>query len=216
MGTTLHTASVRHAGGDENGLYRVGQLRGRVLWASVSFLSVELCEECVAAQDYFAFELQHVAKDFRRGVVVHGGGSNGFVSARREAPIVLANLLEGHAVAVRALLAARPFGQRIGNVVGFDRCALVVQAEAVGGLIVEPNGPRGLSFLKYERGSSDACIGFEHAAGKTNDCLQVALGQEQLTESLRCISSSEQHAIRDNDTSAAIRLKVIDKPFQKE
>src|SRR5258708_39887387 len=86
MGTTLHTASVRHAGGDENGLYRVGQLRGAVLSASVSFLSVELCEQCVAAQDYFAFELQHVAKDFRRGVVVHGGGSNGFVSARAEAP----------------------------------------------------------------------------------------------------------------------------------
>src|SRR5258708_6124266 len=112
MGTTLHTASVRHAGGDENGLYGVGQLRGAVLSASVSFLSVELCEQCVAAQDYFAFELQHVAKDFRRGVVVHGGGSNGFVSARREAPILLPNLFAGHAVAVRDRLPARAICQR--------------------------------------------------------------------------------------------------------
>src|SRR5258708_37889930 len=104
MGTTLHTASVRHAGGDENGLYRVGQLRGAVLSASVSFLSVELCEQCVAAQDYLAFELQHVAKDFRRGVVVHGGGSHGFVAALREAPIVVVNLVVGHAGALLDLL----------------------------------------------------------------------------------------------------------------
>ena len=85
--------------------------------------------------------------------MVHGFGGHGLVTASGKTPIVLFDFLNRHAVAVRAFLAVRPFGQNIGNVVRLNRRALVVEAETVGGEIVKPDGFCRCAFLENQGGS---------------------------------------------------------------
>src|SRR6266540_4358491 len=106
--------------------------RQAFLWASFSFLPADLREQRLAAPNDFVFQFEYFAENLCRGIVVRGGGGHGLVAARRETPIVLANLLNRYTVAVWAFFAGGPFDKQIGNVVGANRRALVVEAEAVG------------------------------------------------------------------------------------
>src|SRR3989304_5207067 len=106
--------------------------------------------------------------------MVYRFGCHWLISSCCEAPFVLADLFNRHAVAVRTFVAVGPFGEYVGDVVGFDRCAFIVEAEAVGGRIVEPDEALTLSlsqrarvfeFFKDERGGADAGVRFKNSAG---------------------------------------------------
>lgn len=89
---------------------------------------------------------------------------------------MLSNFFNRHAVAVRTFLAVRPFGKHVGNVIGVDWRALIVETVAVGGQIIEPDALRRLALLENQCGGTDTGIGLEHTAGEANDGLQVAFG----------------------------------------
>ena len=71
--------------------------------------------------------------------MIYGFGTYRLVAACRETPVVFPNVLNRHAITVRAFLAAWPFGEQVGNIVGLNRRALVIEAETVGGQVIEPN-----------------------------------------------------------------------------
>lgn len=75
---------------------------------------------------------------------------DGFVAACGETTIVLTNLFERNAVAVRAFVPLLPLGQQVGNVVGCDRYSLIVEAVPIGGQVIEPDalGLRPFSKIK--------------------------------------------------------------------
>src|SRR5258708_1669926 len=87
------------------------------------------------------------------------------VSPRREAPAVLSDFFNGDPVAVGAFFALRPLGEYVRNIVSFNGCAFVVEAESVGGDVVEPNRLRRSSLFEDKRGGRDTCVGLEHSAG---------------------------------------------------
>ena len=62
---------------------------------------------------------------------MHRLGSYGSVGACGEAPVVLADFFDWDAVAFGAFFTCWPFGENIGNVVGFNGCAFIIEAESV-------------------------------------------------------------------------------------
>ena len=146
--------------------------------ANVSFLSTDLYEQCVAAPDDVTFEFEHVAKNVFWLVVVYCFRRHWLVAASCKTPVILPNLFNRHTIAIRTFLALRPFDQYVGNVVGFNRRALIVEALAVSGEVIEPDTLRCLALLENQRGSADARVGLKDSAGQADDCLQVTLGQE--------------------------------------
>ena len=123
----------------------------------------------------FIFEFQHIVEDFRRCIVIDSLCGRGLITSRRKALFVFANLLNRYTVAVLGFIALWPLGQHIGNVAGINWCAFVVEAEAVGGEIIEPNaiGPSapGHSFLEDQGRCTDPRIRPEHTRRQIDDGL---------------------------------------------
>jgi len=148
--------------------------------------------------------------------VAHGLGSDRLVPSRRETPAILFDFLNRHAVAVRPLLASRPFCQHVGNVVRHGWCALVVEAEAVSRHIVEPHALRLPPLLEDERGGRHPRIRSEHTARQTDHGLQVALRKEQLPQRGRRVRRTEQDAVGDDDARPSPRRQVVDEPLEEQ
>jgi hypothetical protein len=71
--------------------------------------------------------------------MVHDLRCHRLAAAGGQTPIVRFDFLNRDAVAIRAFVTIWPFCQKAGNVVGRNRRALVVEAESIGGQVVEPN-----------------------------------------------------------------------------
>jgi len=71
---------------------------------------------------------------------VYGFCDDGLIPSCRKAPVVLLYLLNRHPVAIGPLLTLGPLGQNVGDVVGSNWSPLIVEAESVGGQVVEPDG----------------------------------------------------------------------------
>src|SRR4029077_20103115 len=103
-----------------------------VSWsASDSFFFADLREQCVAAFDDFIFQVEHFGENFSRRVVIGDFGCDVFVASCSETPVALANLLDGHTIAVGAFLSFGPLSECIGDIVGIYGSALVVEGKAV-------------------------------------------------------------------------------------
>lgn len=113
------------------------------------------------------------------------------VAARRETPIVFLDLLNGYSVAVRAFFTGGPLREQVGNVIGRNFGAFVVQAKAVGGEVIEPDALGLPPLLEDERRRCHARIRPEDAAGETHHGLQVAVGEEELAQTRGGIRGTE-------------------------
>src|SRR6185369_14545739 len=105
---------------------------------SASLFRHELREERISSPNNLAFQLEHFFENLGWRVVILGFSGDGFVAPCGKAPVVLANLLDGHTVAVISLLLCWPLREHIGKVVRSNRHALVVETEAVGRDVIEP------------------------------------------------------------------------------
>ncbi len=82
-------------------------------------------------------------------------------------------------------------------------------------MFVEPDLLCRLTFLKEQQIRPDAGVGFEHAVGQTDDCMEVALLQEMfLKPGLHPFA--EQRAVRQHHSGTAARLEQAHDQREKE
>lgn len=97
----------------------------------------------------------------------------------------------------------------IGNVVFRGWTALVVQREAVGLHIIEPNviGATVAGLGENQDGSRNTRIGLEHAGGHRNYGFQTVVLDDLPANRLMCSGRAEQNAIRDDAGTASADLQ---------
>ena len=118
----------------------------------------------------------------------------------------LALQLVADKVAHRQLILAPvvlPAGDQMRQIVGGNRVALVIQAEAVVLQIIEPDIAGGAALGKDQDGGGDPGIGFEDAGGEVDHRLELVVLHQQLAQLDMGLGRAEQYALGHYGGAAA-------------
>ena len=101
---------------------------------------------------------------------------------------------------------------------GEQRRALVVEAPAVGGDVVEPDvvGAAGVGLGEEEDGGGDAGVGFEDAAGERDHGVELLLLHQKAAQLLVGLAGAEEDAVGHDDGGAAAGLEQAQEQGEKE
>ncbi len=101
-----------------------------------------------------------------------------------------------------------PSGDDIGNVVGFNRIAFVVQAVAVGRHVVEPDmvGPARVSLGEEQHRRRNAGIRFEHSRRYRDHAIQLLILHQCAADLLMGLGRPEQHTVGDDASRSGPRF----------
>ena len=103
-------------------------------------------------------------------------------------------------------------------VLGQQRRALVVERQAVGVHVVEPDVVRaaGVGLGEEQDGGGDAGVGLEHAAGQRDHGVELLVLDQHLAQLLVRVARAEEHAVGHDDRGASAGLEQPQEQRQEE
>ena len=165
-----------------------------------------------------------VGHDFRRRGVLHRHILHLLVLVDGQIIAVGGDLRLGHQerlLGAGAVLFLRQIMEpldNIGDVILLGFGALVIQREAVGLHVIEPDvvGAAMAGLGKHQNGGGHPCIGLENAAGHRNHRLQAVVFDDFLADGLVGGGGTEQHAVRHDAGAPAANLEHPEKQSQEQ
>ena len=113
----------------------------------------------------------------------------------------------GFAVGVSLWVPGRPAGTDIGQVVGFDRVAFIVERIPIGLNVIKPDIRGAAALGEDEYGRADPGIGLENARRELHHGVKLVLVDQRLAEIDMGVGGAEKHAVRHDDRTASAQLE---------